>query len=257
MKLKFNAVAVAMFGLAVTFASTGARATNLVTNGSFETLTNGYGQIGDNTNATGWTTSGYNFVFNSTNVGTGVNGSDGNLALWTTSNGGLNTITASPDGGNFIGADGAYEVGAISQTINGLTAGQQYTVGFYVAAGQQSGFTGPTTDYWTVALGSSVLTSNTQAGSQSTAIIDLSSHSFSGWQYETMTFTANASSDVLSFLATGTPSGEPPFALLDGVSMTAAVPEPGSAALLLTGLAGLAGYARRRRKAAKSEANAG
>ncbi len=246
MILKLGTTA-ALLGLALSFASVGAQATNLVTNGSFETLTNGYGQIGYNTNATGWTTSGYNFVFNSSNVGTGVTGSAGNLALWTTSNGGLNTVTASPDGGNFIGADGAYEVGAISQTINGLTAGQQYMVGFYVAAGQQKNFTGDTTDYWTVALGSSALTSNTQAGSQSTAIMNLSSHAFSGWQYDTMIFTANASTEVLSFLATGTPSGVPPFALLDGVSMTA-VPELGSAAMLLTGLVGVAGFMRQRRK---------
>jgi hypothetical protein len=246
-KLNARLAAVAL-GCAASLGAIGAQATQLVTNGSFETLTNGYGQIGDNTNATGWTTSGYNFVFNASNAITGVNGSDGALALWGTGNGGVDTITASPDGGNFIGADGGYEVGAISQTITGLTAGQQYAVSFYMAAAQQTNHTGATTDFWTVDLGSSALTSNTQAGSQSTAVINLASHAFSGWEYETMTFTATGTSDVLSFLATGTPSGVPPFALLDGVSMTA-VPEPGSITLMAGGIAALAGMAWRRRKA--------
>jgi hypothetical protein len=246
--------AASAFGLTLALGAAGAQATNLVTNGSFENLTNGYGQIGYNTNATGWTTSGYNFVFNSTNVQStsGVQGSDGTLSLWGSGNGGLSTITASPAGGNFIGADGAYEIGAISQTVTGLTAGAQYSVSFYVAAGQQSGFTGPTTDYWTVGLGNTALTSNTQAGSQSTPIINLASHSFSGWQYESLTFTATGTSDVLSFLATGTPSGVPPFALLDGVDMEATgnfVPEPDSMGLMVGGVAVLAGFAWRRRKA--------
>jgi hypothetical protein len=183
-------------------------------------------------------------------VTSGVTGYYGSgLSLWGTGNGGVSTITASPDGGNFIGADGAYEVGAISQTITGLTAGHQYAVSFYMAAAQQYSYNGATTDYWTVGLGNTALTSNTQAGSQSTSIMDLASHDFSGWQYETMTFTATGTSDVLSFLATGTPSGVPPFALLDGVSMTA-VPEPASVAILATGMIGLGVVARRRRKAA-------
>jgi hypothetical protein len=246
--MRLRIAALGMVALAWSAAGGAAQAGQLVTNGSFETLTTGYGQLGNKTNATGWTTSGYNFAFNATNATSGVPGSNGNLALWGTANGGVSPITASPDGGNFIGADGAYEVGAISQTITGLTAGQQYTVSFYWAAAQQSGFTGPTTDKWTVGLGSTALTSNTQAGSQTTNIISLASHDFSGWQYDTMTFTANASSDVLSFLATGTPSGVPPFALLDGVSMTA-VPEPSTTALLIVGLLAVAGVriaARRR-----------
>ncbi len=242
-------LAAAAIGCAFSIAAGSAQATQLVTNGSFETLTNGYGKLGSVTNATGWTTSGYNFVFNSANATSGVPAGYGNLSLWGTGNGGVSTITASPDGGNFIGADGAFQVGAISQTITGLTAGQQYAVSFYMAAAQQYSYNGATTDYWTVGLGNTALTSNTQAGSQSTSIMDLASHDFSGWQYETMTFTATGTSDVLSFLATGTPSGVPPFALLDGVSMTA-VPEPASVAILATGMIGLGVVARRRRKAA-------
>ena len=46
--------------------------------------------------------------------------------------------------------------------------------------------------------------------------------SFSGWMTESFKFTANSTSELLSFLAVGTPSGNvPPFALLDGVSLTA------------------------------------
>jgi hypothetical protein len=62
-----------------------------------------------------------------------------------------------------------------------------------------------------------------------------------------MTFTATAATDVLSFLSTGTPSGVPPFALLDGVSMVA-VPEPSGAALMIVGVLALAGLRIARRR---------
>nr|WP_229262497.1 PEPxxWA-CTERM sorting domain-containing protein [Duganella radicis] len=52
----------------------------------------------------------------------------------------------------------------------------------------------------------------------------------------------------MSFLAVGTPAGVPPFSLLDGVSLTAAVPEPETWAMLGLGL-GLIGFTARRRKA--------
>jgi hypothetical protein len=52
--------------------------------------------------------------------------------------------------------------------------------------------------------------------------------------YQTFTFKADNTSDVLSFLAEGSPQGPPPFALLDGVTVT---PEP---AYLLPGLGLLA-----------------
>lgn len=58
----------------------------------------------------------------------------------------------SPDGGNFYMADGdpTFRTNPITQTINGLTVGLQYTVSFYQAAGQQKNFTGATFEYWRV-----------------------------------------------------------------------------------------------------------
>jgi hypothetical protein len=66
-------------------------------------------------------------------------------------------------------------------------------------------------------------------------------------EYQTFTFTANGASDVLSFLAQGTPGGEPPFALLDGVTLNSATPEPGTLTLI-AGAAPLAaaGFVRKR-----------
>ena len=220
-----------------------AHATNLVTNGSFESLTNGTGQISDgtgaagpgNTTATGWSTGGYNFVFGpgtADTTGTYVLEYNAYLTLWGTNNGGLNAIPASsPDGGNFLAADGDYQNGAISQTINGLTAGDKYSVSFDWAASQQSGFNGPTQQYWAVSLGAQTL---------NTPTFNLSSHAFSGWMQQTETFTATSSSEVLSFLAVGNVP-VPPFLLLDGVTMndsTPPVPEPGTLPLLLSGLMG-------------------
>lgn len=230
-----------MLALPLALAAAPAHATNLVVNGGFETLTSGPGQLGYNTEATGWTTSGYNFVFapGTADVG-GSTGSYGAMSLWGSNNGGVNTIPASsPDGGNFLGADGAYEVGAITQTISGLVAGQQYAVSFWWAGAQQNGYNGVTTEQWQVSLGSET---------HATAVYTDASHGFSGWMQQSFTYTATASSEVLSFLAAGTPSGEPPFSLLDGVSLNVAVPEPASLSLLAVGIAALGGLHRYRRR---------
>ena len=71
---------------------------------------------------------------------------------------------------------------------------------------------------------------------------------------ESFKFTANSTSELLSFLAVGTPSGNvPPFALLDGVSLTA-VPEPSTWAMMFVGFAGLGYAAFRRRRPAPAAA---
>lgn len=237
MRKNVTATLVAL-GLAVSLAG-GARAANLVQNGDFEILSNGTGQLGYNTDATGWTTNGYNFVFASgTADTTGSNGSFGGLQLWGPNNGSANGLPAtSPTGGNYVGADGAFEVGSIDQTIHGLTAGHQYEVSFDWGAAQQRGFDGATTDMWTVSLGNE---------SHNTAIDSIDSHGFSGWQHQSFVYTADSDTEVLKFLATGTPDGVPPFALLDGVSLKA-VPEASTTVSLFIGFVVLGAFLRRAR----------
>jgi hypothetical protein len=223
-----------------------------VNNGSFSLTTNGTGQLTFNTAATDWTsdnynstTDGYNFLFASgTADTTGATGADGNLKLWGPNDGSANGLPASsPDGGDYIAADGVYEQGAITQQIVDLTVGDQYTVGFWWAGAQQEGFTGATTEWWEVALGDQT---------QQTTIVSDPNHGFTGWEYVSFNFIADASdtvNPVLSFLAGGTPAGEPPFALLDGVSLYQ-TPEPATFALIGFGLVAIpiAARLRKRRK---------
>jgi hypothetical protein len=153
---------------------------------------------------------------------------------------------SSPDHGNFIEADAAPSYrGVIYQNIGGLTVGHVYAVSFYQAAGQQTGFTGPTTEQWIVGFGATLAAS--QANTQASSLFSLPQGGVGAWQAQTMNFTATAVSEVLSFLANGTPDGEPPIAFLDGVTVNP-VPEPGALALMGVGLLGVS-LARLRRRA--------
>jgi len=244
----------AALGCAALLSLSGLAEADLITNGNFST-TSGFGQVGYNTTVTGWSMAttgsgvapaagGYTFIFDPTKNGTttvnGVavastaidQGQYGALSLYT-------QITASPAGGNYIASDSAFQTDAIQQTVSGLTVGQKYALSFYWGGAQQTNFSGATTDYWTATLGSQ---------SFNTAVLSDASLGFTGWQQATFTYTATATSEVLSFLATGTPSGVPPFALLDGVTLNS-VPEPGSLALLGIGLIALAAVWGARRKA--------
>ena len=219
---------------------------NLVKNGDFS-QTAGVGQIGFNTTVADWSTGGYNFLFAQGTADTtgAMSWFKGPLMLWGANNGGANALASSSDGGNFIANDGAYGTSEFRQLIDGLIVGQTYELNFEWAAAQQYGFTGATTEHWRVNLGSDASTW------QATSIYSNASHASSSWMNASMIFTASNVSQWLSFMAAGTPEGEPPFSLLDGVSLTAlpsneaAVPEPASLALLFAGLGLIALLLRR------------
>ncbi len=219
----------------------------LITNASFETTTlaspGGYiCQTGSTcvSNVTGW----------SSTCNTGGCGNGSTVATLCYSgtncsafNGGIGLYGAignSPDGGNFIAIDGdSTYTATLSQTITGLTIGTSYNLQFYQAAGQQRGTTGATTERWQVTFGTQTLNS---------ALMNNASQGTVGWNLVSLTFLATTTSQALTFLAVGTPGGQPPVVLLDG--LTLAVPEPSSLALLA--MAALSLVAVRRRRKAKA-----
>jgi hypothetical protein len=227
-------------------APSGAQA-NLVLNGDFEETTNGPGQFNGYTTATHWTTPGYNYGFifaPGTADGPGSPLYPGvNLELWGPKNLSNNGLTdTSPALGNFASTDGAFASRTIQQTIYGLTKNDHYAVGFWWAGAQQYSFTGETTEQWQVSFG---------AQTQSTPVVTNLSHGFTGWMYQEFNFTADSTSVVLSFLGLGTPTGLPPFVLLDGVSVT---PTPEPSTLLCAGISLIWLGALRLRRYAKSVA---
>ncbi|HEY3854377.1 MAG TPA: VPDSG-CTERM sorting domain-containing protein [Verrucomicrobiae bacterium] len=246
MNTKIKTVAAIACGIVAYGLSQSAQAAPVVVDGSFS---DSLGQLGFNVTSPGWTQNGdgdhsYDFILN----GTGNSlGRDGNVAMA--------AVTPSPDGGNYLGIDPVYShstgnepVGNnwVSQTISGLTKGSTYTLSFYWAAAQQQGYSGTTTEGWNFSIG-------TSSGSVANTPGGLPSQTFAGWQTENFTFTASGTSELLKFVAEGGPSsGNPPFDLLDGVSIKQNVPDSSSTAGLL-GLGVVAmGVAAGRRRFARA-----
>ena len=180
-------------------------------------------------------------------VGTSTPGSllfkgttDAVVSAW---NGGLGlypTILNPPGGGNVVAIDGgAPYASSIFQKVSGLSIGDRYSLTFYQGAAQQEGMSGATTEQWQVTFGSST---------KSSTLMNNASEGVVGWGQQTMTFIATSTSETLTFLAVGTPSGEPPVVLLADVAMSD-IPEPASLVLVGGGLLALA-VARRRASAA-------
>lgn len=154
-------------------------------------------------------------------------------------------IGTPPAGGNFVAADGSSSYsGAITQNLTDLVPNAVTTLTFDWGLVQQStatcggNCTGTVGGQWQVSLGSAT---------QDTILIsNQATQTFSGWMTSTMTFIPTSASETLTFLAVG--SGAPSILLLNGPTMTE--PEPGTLAVILTGLAGLGLVSRRRRRTA-------
>jgi hypothetical protein len=252
-----------------------------VTNGMF-TKYSGVtpGTSGDNfqnVNPDGWVGGG-GLIFVTTANGTkqiGVN--DPNLYLQVY--GPTPNQTASPTnpisnpipGSNFVEADGNpdFENSFSYTQLSGLTKNQEYQISFWVAYGQQTGFTGDMTNQWIVGLGKQgsqfTFTSNGNGtdsyhysdpnGSVTTTpLTSVKSGHFSGWSQVTVFLTADAPDDVLTFLAwgnNGSTINVPPIAFLDigANGDVTATPEPASLSLMVIGMFGVGAYRLRRRRA--------
>ncbi len=222
-----------------------AQAVNLVQNGGFSdnnvVAASAYlGNVDPNkktTTVAGWTfgafhgegptagDNGYNFLVSDgtalfTNAAAEGNSPYGGLKLYGAPGQTLNSADGS---GWFIAADGWFDNASISQTLNGLTVGQEYTVKFSQASGQQEGFAnrGGDNQFFKVGFGGST--------QNSTNMVVLPGQVPTPWESQSLTFTADGTSQVLSFLASGT-KDVPPFALLSGVSVEAVAAAPGPSA---------------------------
>lgn len=233
--------------------------TNLVTNGDFSAVSGGLSSstqfgtlatVAPQQFITGWTgNNGYEIWYPSANAAVTEN-ANGQYSY--TDKEKLWGASAPPSGpGTFIGLDGDQTNGfqaSIAQVLHGLTIGSTYQVSFDWAGAQMQSSSGATTESLAVSLGSQT---------HDLTALSNTSEGFTGWQTASPDFVASSTYETLRFLAVGSPFGLKPFSLLTNVSVTevpakvsAQAPEPGSLALLGSGLIGLGlVLSSRRRKA--------
>jgi hypothetical protein len=217
--------------------------------------------------------------------GTGLIFIDGQSYGQSAEGGGYLPTYGNPTGsvtGNYVEADGnpSFESG-FNYTVTGLTVGQTYTLTFYQGASEQTGYglidgqPIPTTNQWIVSLGKQGLVLNgvgsgpvdptygptetysnpdPSASVVATPLMMVPYQGTVGWNFVSINLTADATTDLLSFLAygdNGSTVNLPPIAFLSGVNspagLGAPVPEPVSLSVFGVGLAGLGVIARRRR----------
>ena len=128
--MRIQSILLSLSAVAALSAGMAQASTNLVTNGNFESTTNGTNKQlssvitldAHRTTLTGWTSSngndgGYNFVLSSGLANTW------DSAIWL-----KNSYTSSANGGNIFASDALYYPGTLSQSISGLTVGGKYTL---------------------------------------------------------------------------------------------------------------------------------
>jgi hypothetical protein len=270
---KFASIALTAIGLSLGAAGAARAAVLPVTNLTFNQLTNAFNPLNsqkdffNSVGPVGWSvgTAGQNG--NLTYVGKqgseGFQGGSGNVYPVYTNPGFSVTV---PAGTNFFQADGNPEFeDTIFQTVSGLMAGTTYTLQFQQASGQQTGFTGDTTEQWKVFLGKGGIGVNctnnpcTVTGTtnniedDSTLMMTPSGHN-TNWNSVSMSFTPTAAdltggTAVLTFLAWGdggNTTNLPPTVFLEGVNTPVVnTPEPATLSLLGVGILGIAGMVRR------------
>ncbi|WP_341209579.1 PEPxxWA-CTERM sorting domain-containing protein [uncultured Sphingomonas sp.] len=237
---------------------------NLVKNGNFEDLTNGFGQVVINGNGSQLTT-GTNVTSATSWYAPRING-NGYPGLFFTDNGvsrGYNYAYdttnrylfgttswdgTSSQGGSYLvmaAADYVTSVGTLSQKIDGLTVGQSYDLSFSWAAAESKSLYGSNEAAYRASI-SAMIDGQTYA----TPTANVAAAGFGGWTTAVYSFTYRGGSDVLSFQAAGSPAYAQPMVLLDGVSLalTPSVPEPATWAMMLIGFSMVAGVARYRRR---------
>jgi hypothetical protein len=189
-------------------------ASNLFVNGSFETPTISYEELGGgSTVITGWTTvlSGVEH-FNVAAQGVGA-AADGVMAV---------------DLANYTFVAG----GGLEQAV-ATTPGQSYDISFWAGNSKSAGRTG--TGIIKVTLDGSTTQSFATAVATSATM---------AWALRSFSFVATGSSTLIRFWNDQNPNQF--FADLDGVSVAASVPEANSWLMLAAGLAAIGGCVRRR-----------
>lgn len=204
----------AAFAAATTLGATASNAAVSVVNGSFESGINPGSfttlATGDNTSITGWTVGGLGIDY-------------------------IGSYWQAADGVRSIDLSGNNH-GSISQMLTGLTIGQLYAVSFALAGNPDGG-------------GATKVAVASDGGSQAEVFNFLQAGNTKanmGWINQVFTFTATGASANLTFSGTQDNAYGP---ALDNVSISAAVPEPATWAMMISGF-GLIGLTLRRRRTA-------
>jgi len=187
---------------------------------------------------------------------------------------------AIPGGYNEVEADGnpSFESG-FNYSLSGLTVGKTYTLSFYQAGSQQTNFANGlnTTEQWIVSLGTTGMSfcngcgaadayygghdstysnADVNATVVATPLMTTPPGGLTDWQFVSVNLKADATTDLLSFLAWGDNGNTvnlPPIVFLTGVNSPSGLttPEAGSVVLFGTLLVGFGVAIRRRRTANK------
>src|SRR5271169_3685769 len=221
---KSAAIGLAAIGLSAGLAYSAKAGVLPVTNLTFNMLTNPLTQQKDFFNTVapiGWSVgtagAGGSLTYVGQQGSEGFTGSPGNIYPVYTNPGFSVTV---PAGTNFFQADGNPQFeNTIFQTVSGLTAGTTYTLQFQQAAGQQTGFTGATTEQWKVFLGVGgigvdcstnpcTVTGTTNNDEEDSTLMNTPSQGNTDWNSVTLSFTPTAAeisagTAVLTFLAWG------------------------------------------------------